>query len=118
MKRSDKVEALQALILPIAFLAVFYFLAIRPQKKKEKEVKEMRDSLKIGDEIVTIGGLYGKVVKVKDDYVTLEVGPSKTKMDFAKWAIGSVVKSRPVNDSSSKQAEVKNEEVNEVKEDN
>jgi preprotein translocase, YajC subunit len=110
------VEALQALILPIAFLAIFYFLAIRPQKKKEKEVKEMRDSLKIGDEIITIGGLYGKVVKVKDDYVTLEVGPSKTKMDFAKWAVGSVVKSRVTNDSSTKQAEIKEEVVNETKE--
>ncbi|TFZ39535.1 preprotein translocase subunit YajC [Soehngenia longivitae] len=105
-------EALQALILPIAFLAIFYFLAIRPQKKKEKQVKEMRDSLKIGDEIITIGGLYGKVVKVKDDYVTLEVGPSKAKMDFAKWAVGSVVKSRVANDSSSKQAELKDEEDN------
>ena len=108
-------EVLQALILPIALLATFYFLAIRPQKKKEKQVKEMRDSLKIGDEIITIGGLYGKVVKVKDDYVTLEVGPSKVKMDFAKWAVGSVVKSKVTNDSSSKQAEVNDEGVSETK---
>lgn len=108
-------EALQALILPIAFLAIFYFLAIRPQKKKEKQVKEMRDSLKIGDEIITIGGLYGKVVKVKDDYVTLEVGPSKAKMDFAKWAVGSVVKSRDTSDVSSKQVETNKDEVNETK---
>lgn len=106
-------EALQALLLPIAFLAIFYFLAIRPQRKKEKEIKQMRESLRVGDEIVTIGGLYGKIIKVKDDYVTLEVGPSKTKMDFAKWAIGSVVKSKPSSDSKAKDHESHEEESSE-----
>ncbi len=79
------------LIFPIAILAIFYFMAIRPQKKREKEIMEMRNNLKVGDEVITIGGMHGKVTKVKDDVVTLELGADKTKIEFSKWAIGSVV---------------------------
>ena len=82
---------LGALILPIGFLAVFYFFAIRPQRKKEKEIKEMRDNLRVGDDIITIGGIYGKVLKLKDDMVTIEIGSAKTRLEMTKWAIGSVV---------------------------
>ncbi len=85
---------LQALIIPIGFLIVFYLFAIRPQKKKEKEIKEMRDNLKVGDEVITIGGIYGKILLSKEDVVTLEVGSTKTRLDMTKWSIGSVVKSR------------------------
>ena len=85
-------QNLGALILPIGFLAVFYFFAIRPQRKKEKEIKEMRDSLRMGDEIITIGGIYGTIIKLKDDMVTIEIGSAKTKLDMTKWAIGSVIK--------------------------
>lgn len=82
---------LGALILPIGFLAVFYFFAIRPQRKKEKEIREMRDSLRVGDDIITIGGIFGKVVKLKDDMVSIEVGSAKTKLDMTRWAVGSVI---------------------------
>lgn len=85
---------LQALIIPIGFLVVFYLFAIRPQKKKEKEIKEMRENLKVGDEVITIGGIYGKILLSKEDVVTLEVGSTKTRLDMTKWSIGSVVKSR------------------------
>lgn len=84
-------QQIQGLILPIGFLAVFYFFAIRPQKKKETQVKEMRGSLKVGDEIITIGGIYGKIVIAKEDIITIEVGTAKTKLDMTRWAIGSVV---------------------------
>ena len=84
-------QNLGALILPIGFLAVFYFFAIRPQRKKEKEIKEMRDNLRVGDDIITIGGIYGKVLKLKDDLVTIEIGNAKTRLEMTKWAIGSVV---------------------------
>ena len=79
------------LIIPIAFLVFFYLFAIRPQKKREKEIREMRDSLRVGDQIITIGGIYGKIVKVKDDMVTIEVGSNKTKLELTKWAIGTVI---------------------------
>jgi len=80
------------LILPIGVIAIFYFLVIRPQRKREKEIQAMRESVKVGDEIVTIGGIYGKIIIVKEDMITLEVGSTKTRLDTTKWAVGSVVK--------------------------
>src|SRR5690606_33677842 len=95
----------------IGFLAVFYFLIIRPQKKKEAQVNEMRNNLRVGDEVITIGGIHGKIVKVKEDYVTLEVGSAKTKLEMTRWAIGSVVKK---NESKSNKKEVKEEVEQEI----
>ena len=77
--------------LPIILLVVFYFLIIAPQKKKEKNIREMRAALKEGDQIVTIDGIMGKIVSVKEDVVTVEVGSDKVKLKFAKWAVGSVI---------------------------
>lgn len=84
-------QQLGALILPIGFLVVFYIFAIRPQRKKEKEIKEMRDNLRVGDKVITIGGIHGKILNLKNDIVTIEVGSSKTKLEMTKWSIGSVV---------------------------
>ncbi|QQY78762.1 protein translocase subunit yajC [Keratinibaculum paraultunense] len=92
--------SLGGLILPIAILVFFYLLVIRPQKKREKQIREMRDNLKVGDQIVTIGGILGKIIKIKDDMVTIEVGSNKTKLDLTKWAVGSVL-----NKSESKDEE-------------
>ncbi|NLJ58863.1 MAG: preprotein translocase subunit YajC [Tissierellia bacterium] len=80
------------IVMLIVFFAIMYFTMIRPQKKKDKEIKAMRDSLSAGDEVITIGGIHGKVVKVSDEVVTLEVPFGKQRLDFSKWAIGSVVK--------------------------
>jgi len=80
------------IIMLLVFFAIMYFTMIRPQKKKEKQIKEMRDNLASGDEVITIGGIHGKVVKVNDEIVTLELPYGKQRMDFSKWAIGSVVK--------------------------
>ncbi|MGM0395764.1 MAG: preprotein translocase subunit YajC [Bacillota bacterium] len=98
-------EQLQAFILPIGLLVIFYVFAIRPQKKKEKEIKEMRSSLRVGDEVVTIGGVYGKIVKAKDDVLTLEVGSAKTKLDVTRWAVGSVINSSGRNNRTDEAAE-------------
>lgn|SRR5699024_6809791 len=81
------------LIIPIAFLAIFYFFAIRPQKKREKEVREMRESLKQGDKVITIGGIHGEVVKLKEDTVIIEVEPNKTRLEMTRWAVGAVTNS-------------------------
>ena len=80
---------MQAIIL-VAFIALMYFLLIRPQKKKEKEVKEMRDAIKVGDEVITIGGICGKIVKTKDDSLIIQVGADKTKFEIMRWAVSSV----------------------------
>lgn len=85
-------ETLRAFIFPIALLVIFYFLLIRPQQKKDKKVKEMRSNLQVGDEIATIGGIVGKILKVKDDQITIEVGSDKTKFEIKKWAVGSNLK--------------------------
>ncbi len=63
----------------IIMIAVFYFLLIRPQKKKEKELKNMLSSLKVSDEVATIGGIHGKIVRIKDDLFVLESGIGTTK---------------------------------------
>lgn len=84
-------QQLQGLILPIGLVAIFYFMAIRPQKKREKQINEMRSNLKVGDDVVTIGGIFGKIVVVKEDILTIEVGSTKTRLDVTKWSIGSVV---------------------------
>lgn len=84
-------QFIQSFGLPIILLVVFYFLLIAPQKKKEKKIRQMREALKEGDQVVTIGGIMGKIISVKEDIVTIEAGSDKVKLKFAKWAIGSVV---------------------------
>lgn len=71
----------------IVMVLVFYFLIIRPQKKREKSERELRNSIQPGDEIVTIGGFVGRVLSVKDDTVTFETGADRTKLTVKKWAI-------------------------------
>lgn len=81
------------ILMYVAILAVFYLLLIRPQRKKEKDIQEMRKSLKEGDEVLTIGGIYGKILNIKDDFVTIEVGADKIKLKMARWAIGKKLES-------------------------
>ena len=88
------------MILPLVLMfVVFYFLLIRPQKKKDKKVKEMLAALKNGDRVCTIGGIYGTIVKIKDDVLTVEVGEQKTQLVFARWAIRNVEQLSVTNDS-------------------
>ena len=83
----------------ILIFVVFYFLLIRPQRKKDKEAKAMLDNLKVGDRICTIGGIYGTIVKIKDDVLTVKVGEQKTQLIFARWAIRNVEQLSVTNDS-------------------
>lgn len=85
-------ELIQALVVPVGFLVIFYLFIIRPQKKKENEILEMRSNLEVGDRIITIGGIHGKVIVLKEDMLTIEVGSAKTKLEISKWAVGSVEK--------------------------
>ncbi|MFT9494033.1 preprotein translocase subunit YajC [Anaerosolibacter sp.] len=80
------------IIMTAVFLGIFYFLIIRPQQKRDKQVKEMRSNLKVGDQIVTIGGIHGKITKIKEDVLTIEVGADKLKLQIARWAVGNVNK--------------------------
>ena len=85
-------QTLIQLIPLLLLLVVMYFLMIRPQKKKDKEIKEMRNSLTVGDEIVTIGGICGKIVKTKDESFIIQVGADKVKFELMRWAVSSVTK--------------------------
>lgn len=76
------------LLFPIVVLVVFYFLLIRPQKKKEKKIKEMRSALNVGDKVITIGGLNGKIEKIAEDKITIDLG-NRNSIVVEKWAIGS-----------------------------
>lgn len=87
------------LVPMILVFVVFYFVLIRPQRKKDKEAKAMLDNLKVGDRICTIGGIYGTIVKIKDDVLTVEVGEQKTQLVFARWAIRNVEQLSVTNDS-------------------
>lgn len=75
------------LLMFVMIIFFFYFLMIRPQKKKDKEQKEMRDNIQIGDEIMTIGGIVGIVVKKTEDTVVIETGGDKSKLRIKTWAI-------------------------------
>ncbi len=87
-------------LIPMALIfVVFYFLLIRPQRKKDKKVKEMLAQLKVSDRICTIGGIYGTIVAIKDDTVTLSVGQDNVKLMFARWAIRNVEEVSVENDS-------------------
>ena len=78
-------------IWPILLIfVVFFFLMIFPQKKREKKVKEMLANIKAGNTVKTIGGIYGKVISVKDDLVVVETGPEKAKLVFVRGAIAAV----------------------------
>lgn len=74
--------------LPFFLLGIFYILLIRPQQQKDKQVRVMRENLKVGDEITTIGGINGRIVKLSDTSVTIEVGSDRTKLTIERWGIG------------------------------
>ena len=91
--------------LPMILLAVAMILVmVIPQRKRDKKIQQMRAGIKVGDNIKTIGGIYGKVVAVKEDLITIETGPEKAKIVFAKGAVSTV-----------ESAEVENEELAEKK---
>lgn len=76
------------MLLPIALMfLVMYFIMIRPQRKKQKEEEKMRNNLQIGDEILTIGGFYGRVVSIKEDALVIESVSDHTKQKIARWAV-------------------------------
>lgn len=77
------------IILMVVIMGGFFFFMIRNDKKKKKQQKDMRDSLKPGDDITTIGGIIGKVVEVADDTVTFETSDDRVRVKIAKWAIAS-----------------------------
>ncbi len=88
----------------VVIIGIFYFLLMRPQQKKKKQEDKMRNSVQIGDEIVTIGGIVGRVVGIKDEAGTLivETGTDRAKIKIQKWAVGNI--NTPHENESAKSA--------------
>lgn len=83
-------SGITTIIMLVVMVAVFYFFMYRPQKKQEKATNDMRNSLQVGDEITTIGGIIGKVVSIKEETAMIETGRDGTKIRILKSAIKSV----------------------------
>ena len=77
------------IIMLVLMFAVFYFMLIRPENKRKKEAEQMRSTVKNGDEIVTIGGICGTVVDVKEDKIVIETSKDQVRMELMKWSISS-----------------------------
>ena len=83
------VSIIPSLLMIVVMIAVFYFILIRPENKRKKQAEEMRSSLKVGDEITTIGGITGTICAVKEKTLVLETGADRVRIEFAKWAVSS-----------------------------
>ncbi len=77
------------IIIMVAMLALMYFMLIRPENKRKKQAAEMRNSLAVGDEITTIGGIIGTICAVKDNTIVIETGADRVRIEFTKWAVSS-----------------------------
>lgn len=80
------------IIYLVVIIAVFYFLLIRPERNRKKKAEEMRNALKVGDEITTIGGLIGTIVELTDNTVVIETSEDRVRVQLARWAIASIGK--------------------------
>ena len=76
----------------VIMFAIFYFFIIRPENQKKKKTEEMRNSLSLGDEITTIGGITGKLVQITEDTITFETGEDRVRIQTKKWAISTTAK--------------------------
>ncbi len=84
------VEMLVSFIPMILVVVVFYFFMLRPQKKQDKEINDMRESLALGDIIITKGGIVGRIVRIKDDMMLIETGGNKTRLQIQKTAVSEI----------------------------
>ena len=117
----QKGSSVTMIIMMVVMLVVMYFIMIRPQKKKQQEEQKLRDSVQIGDEITTIGGISGRIVAIKEesDTLVLETGTDRHRIHVKRWAISTVdTQSAPPADIDTKKIkEAKHEAKHEKKED-
>lgn len=87
----DTTMAMVSSFLPLVLMIlIFYFLLIRPQKKRDKQFREMLAALAVGDSVILTCGIEGKILSVKEDDITIETGADRTKLTFKKWAVKEV----------------------------
>ena len=112
-------EGFSSILMLVLMFVLLYFMMIRPEKKRKQKAQEMRDNLKKGDVITSIGGIVGKIVAVKPDTIVVETSEDRVRIEFTKWAVSSVgVQTNDMPESKKKgkkeAAEVPEEPVNEV----
>lgn len=101
---------LSSIIMLVLLLLVFYFMLIRPENKRKKEAEQMRNGLKKGDRITTIGGVIGKIVKVDEDTIVIETSEDRVRLELTKWAVSTTgVQTAQEGDSNKKKKENKKE---------
>lgn len=104
------VGGMSSILFLVIIFVVFYFFLIRPENKRKKKLNEMRSNISLGDEIVTIGGIMGKVVQVTEDTITFETGEDRVRIQVTKWAISSNVreeKERAAQEAAARAAKAK-----------
>ena len=94
-----------SIVMLLVMFAVFYFMLIRPENKRKKEAEQMRSSVKTGDKIITIGGIVGTVVNVKDTRIVIETGADQVRIEFEKWAISSNETAAEAQKAAAKKAQ-------------
>lgn len=95
----------QSIVIMLVLFGAMYFVLIRPQNKKDKEEREMRNNLQVGDEVMTVGGIVGKIVRIREDRVTIATGAEKTKIEFTRNAINQKVSGSSSGSSKSSSEE-------------
>ena len=80
---------LTPILMMVVMVAIFYFILIRPENKRKKEAQKMREAVKVGDKVVTIGGIVGTVVNVKDERFVMETSADQVRIEFEKWALST-----------------------------
>lgn len=99
---------LSTVLMLVAMAAIFYFMLIRPENKRKKEAEQLRNSLKVGDRITTIGGIIGTVVSIKEDKFVIETSADQVRVEFAKWALST-------NDTATEAAQEEARKAQEAK---
>lgn len=112
-------EGYSSILMMVLLVGVFYFMLIRPENKRKKKAQELRDSLKKGDIITSIGGIVGKIVMVTSDTVIIETSEDRVRMELTKWAISSTgvqatTDTRDAGKKKSEPAELPEEPVDEI----
>ena len=103
---------MESIVLMVVLIVLMYFMMIRPESKRKKKAQEMRESLKKGDIITTIGGILGKIVAVYPDTIIIETSEDRVRLEMLKWAVSSV--NTPVNATEEKKAEEKEDKNEET----
>lgn len=107
---------MESIVMLVAMLAIFYFILIRPENKRKKQAEEMRNSLKKGDQITTIGGIVGKIVMTTPNTIIIETSDDRVRMEVTRWAVSTVGVQTGEQPENAKKKEEKKEEPAEAAE--